>query len=77
VEHRDAPETPNFLSALRISAASHALAGHLVEAQEAVMCIRQIAPTVRVSNVKDWASFRRPDDLARLEDGLRKAGLPV
>jgi hypothetical protein len=22
------------------------------------------------------ASFRRPEDLARLEDGLRKAGLP-
>jgi hypothetical protein len=52
------------------------LAGHLVEAQEAVMRIRQIAPTLRVSNVKDWASFRRPEDLARLENGLRKAGLP-
>jgi TolB-like protein/DNA-binding SARP family transcriptional activator len=69
-------ETPNYLSALRIAAAGNALTGHLVEAQEAVMCIRQIAPTLRVSNVKDWASFRRPEDLARLEGGLRKAGLP-
>ena len=69
-------ETPNFLSALRIAAASHALAGHVVEAHEAVMGIRQIAPTLRVSNVKDWASFRRPDDLARLVEGLRQAGLP-
>jgi hypothetical protein len=40
------------------------------------MRIRQIAPTLRVSTVKDWASFRRPEDLASLEDGLRKAGLP-
>jgi hypothetical protein len=69
-------ETPNYMSALRIAAAGNALAGCLVEAQKAVMCIRQIAPTLRVSNVKDWASFRRPEDLARLEDGLRKAGLP-
>jgi TolB-like protein/DNA-binding SARP family transcriptional activator len=69
-------ETPNYLSALRIAAAGNALTGCLVEAQKAVMCIRQIAPTLRVSNVKDWASFRRPEDLARLEDGLRKAGLP-
>jgi hypothetical protein len=29
-----------------------------------------------VSNIKDWAPFSRPEDLARLEDGLRKAGLP-
>src|SRR5262245_15799057 len=69
-------ETPNFLSALRIAAAGNALTGRLVEAQTAVMCIRQIAPTLRVSKVKEWASFRRPGDLASLEDGLRKAGLP-
>jgi len=69
-------ETPNFLSGLRIAAAGNALSGRLVEAQEALMCIRQIAPTLRVSIVRHWASFRRPEDLARLEDGLRKAGLP-
>jgi tetratricopeptide (TPR) repeat protein len=69
-------ETPNFLSALRIAAAGNALTGRLVEAQEAVVCMQHIAPMLRVSNLKDWASFRRPEDLARLEDGLRKAGLP-
>jgi TolB-like protein len=69
-------ENPNFLSALRVAAAGSALAGRLREAQEAVMCVRRIAPTLRVSTVKDWASFRRPEDLARFEDGLRKAGLP-
>jgi hypothetical protein len=38
--------------------------------------LREIAPAMRVSTVKEWQPFRRPDDLARLEDGLRKAGLP-
>src|SRR5262249_3768776 len=61
-------ETPNFLSALRIAAAGNALTGRLVEAQTAVTCIRQIAPTLRVSSLKGWASFRRSEDLARLEE---------
>jgi hypothetical protein len=33
-------------------------------------------PGFRVSSVKDYLPFRRPEDLARYEDGLRKAGLP-
>jgi hypothetical protein len=35
-----------------------------------------LAPAMRVSTVKEWQPFRQPDDLARLEDGPRKAGLP-
>jgi hypothetical protein len=31
---------------------------------------------MRVAGVKDLLALRRPEDLARLEDGLRKAGLP-
>jgi hypothetical protein len=38
--------------------------------------LRELAPEMRVSSVKEWLPFRRPADLARLEDGLRKAGLP-
>jgi hypothetical protein len=38
--------------------------------------LRDLNPTLRVSNIKDWAPFRRPEDRAKLEDGLRKAGLP-
>jgi hypothetical protein len=29
-----------------------------------------------VSNLKDWVPLRRLEDLAKLQDGLRKAGLP-
>ena len=53
-----------------------ALAGRDSEAQAAMARLREIAPAMRVSTVKEWQPFRRPDDLARLEDGLRKAGLP-
>ena len=69
-------EKSNYLPALRELAASKALAGRDAEAKAAMARLRELAPAMRVSNVKQWQPFRRPDDLARLEDGLRKAGLP-
>jgi TolB-like protein/class 3 adenylate cyclase len=69
-------ERANYLPALRDLAASRALAGQGSQARAAMARLREIAPAMRVSTVKEWQPFRRPDDLARLEDGLRKAGLP-
>jgi TolB-like protein/class 3 adenylate cyclase len=69
-------ERPNYLAAIRELAAASALAGRLPEAQRAMAQLRQIDPTRRVSTVKDWVPLRRPDDLNRLQEGLRKAGLP-
>jgi TolB-like protein len=70
-------EQTNYRTTLLIAAAASALAGRTAQAQKAVARLRQIHPASRVSTVTDWAPpFRRPDDLARLEDGLRKAGLP-
>jgi tetratricopeptide (TPR) repeat protein len=69
-------EHANYLPAIRDLAAANALAGHHAEAQAAMAQLRKIDPAMRVSSVKEWLPFRRPDDLARLEDGLRKAGLP-
>jgi adenylate cyclase len=69
-------EQTNYLTTLVIAAASSALAGHPAEAQKTMARLRELYPTLRVSNVKDWASLHRPEDLARLEEGLRKAGLP-
>ena len=69
-------ENTNYLTTLVIAAASNALAGRPAEAQKTMVRLRELDPALRVSNVKDWAAFRRPEDLARLEEGLRKAGLP-
>lgn len=69
-------ERADYLPAIRELAAANALAGRDSEAQAAMAHLHKIAPAMRVSNVKEWLPFRRPDDLARLEDGLRKAGLP-
>ena len=33
-------------------------------------------PAIRVSDLGYFIPLRRPDDFARLVDGLRKAGLP-
>ena len=59
-----------------VIAASHALAGHQDEAQRAISHLRQLDPTLRISNLGDWLPIRRPKDLATFADGLRRAGLP-
>ena len=67
---------PNLLVAIRESAASNALAGRLLEAQAAMAQLRQFDPELRISNFTDWLPLRQPPDIARYEEGLRKAGLP-
>ena len=69
-------EQANWPAAMRILAASKALIGRIEEAKEAIAHVRTADPTLRVSNLKDVFPFRRPGDLARFEEGLRKAGLP-
>ena len=67
---------PNLLVAVREAAASHALAGRLSKAQNAMASLRQSDPGLRISNFTDWLPLRRPQDIATYEEGLRKAGLP-
>jgi tetratricopeptide (TPR) repeat protein len=69
-------DLPSFLIAIAIIAAGHALAGRTDEAREAMQRLRQLDPALRLSGIKDWLPFHRPDDLATFTDGLRKAGLP-
>jgi hypothetical protein len=38
--------------------------------------LRQLAPDMQISRLKDLMPMRRPDDLHRFIEGLRKAGLP-
>jgi len=69
-------ELPSFLMVVSVIAASHALAGRMDEAQRAMKHLRELDPTLRISNLADWIPIRRPEDLATFADGLRTAGLP-
>jgi hypothetical protein len=46
------------------------------EAQRAIQNLRRLNPALRLSNLKDWLLFHRPEYLTILSDGLRRAGLP-
>jgi tetratricopeptide (TPR) repeat protein len=66
---------PNFGPALRIAAASQALTGRFEDARKTVALLSLADPELRISNLKDRAPWHR-DGLARLAEGLRRAGLP-
>jgi tetratricopeptide (TPR) repeat protein len=69
-------DQPNFLLAWCTTAASNALAGRPAEAARAMTHLRQLAPELRLSNLKDLLTLRRSEDMAKWEEGLRRAGLP-
>jgi adenylate cyclase len=66
----------DYAVAPAIAAASHALAGRLEKARQAMGRLRQNFPTLRISNLRDWLPIRQPEHFTRWADGLRKAGLP-
>ena len=67
---------PTYATAYRIAAASHGLAGRAETAAKALAQLRLIDPAASISLVRDWITLTRPQDYAKLEEGLRKAGLP-
>jgi len=67
---------PNFLISLCVAVASSSLAGRPAEVQKAMARLREIAPALRLSNLRDFMLLGRPEDYNRLVEGLRKAGLP-
>ena len=69
-------EQPNYPAATRILAASKALSGQLSEAHDAMASLRKFDPSLRVSNLLEVYPVRRPENLAKLVEGLRMAGLP-
>jgi adenylate cyclase len=69
-------ESPNLYQALRVAAASYALAGRIEQAQKVMSRMRQIDPILRISNLTGLTPLRRPEDIARNAEGMRKAGLP-
>jgi tetratricopeptide (TPR) repeat protein len=58
-----------------ILAASHASRGEIAEAKAVMERLRRIDPMLRIANPPDWFPVRRPADLARWTEGLRRAGM--
>jgi TolB-like protein len=69
-------ESPNLHQALRAAAVSYALAGRIEQAQKVMFRLREIDPSLRISNLKNFTPLRRPEDMERYAEGMRKAGLP-
>jgi TolB-like protein len=69
-------DLPTFLIVVALIVASHAIAGRIEDARRAMHHLRQLDPTFRISNLRDYLPIRRPQDLAVFADGLRRAGLP-
>jgi adenylate cyclase len=67
---------PNDQILLRMAAASHALAGQITDAQKALARVRHLDPALRLSKIAELAPCRRPEDVAKYVEGMRKAGLP-
>jgi tetratricopeptide (TPR) repeat protein len=68
-------ENPRNPGALRIAAASNALAGRLEEARTALTRALELDPGMRISNLDARVGGFRPAAAAKYADALRKAGL--
>jgi TolB-like protein/Tfp pilus assembly protein PilF len=69
-------DRPNYRPAVFLVAAISALAGAADRARRAVAHIRELEPTACISNAKERMRFYPSEQVARVIEGLRKAGLP-
>jgi len=70
-------KTPDSHSGLRIAAAATAMAGRLADARKLCARLRELDPTLSLSNLGDvMGPYRDPAHLALFAEGLRRAGLP-
>jgi TolB-like protein/class 3 adenylate cyclase len=70
-------DNPHYQPGLRIAPASNAMAGRPEQAHKAVVRLRQLNPTLRVSNLKDvLGPYQQAKHVEQYQEGLRRAGLP-
>jgi adenylate cyclase len=69
-------DLPNWPAGVALAAASYALAGRQEEAGRAAAHLRELIPNVRITDIANLSPLRRPENMARLTEGMRKAGLP-
>jgi len=68
-------ERPNYMTGLRVAAASHTSAGRIADAKLLAARMRDLDPKVRLSTLARLLPLQS-DDLSRWADALRSAGLP-
>jgi hypothetical protein len=56
--------------------ASLAMAGRIAEARRACDAVLQAEPTLRISGIQDKTPFRRREDVEKLGQAYRLAGVP-
>lgn len=66
----------DFRAAVCVVAASHALAGRTDKARLAMERMRNVDASLHVAHLKEWLPIHRTEDLGRLAEGLRLAGMP-
>jgi TolB-like protein len=69
-------DRPVYQLANCMLAANAAKAGHSAEADKAIRQVLKLNPNLRLGDAPNIQFIRRPEDLARWIDALRKAGLP-
>jgi TolB-like protein/class 3 adenylate cyclase/Tfp pilus assembly protein PilF len=68
-------QRPNSLSALRVSIAANALAGHVETARQLLARYRELDPDARLTKMREWWWFRREEDVEKYLEGFRRAGM--
>jgi tetratricopeptide (TPR) repeat protein len=67
---------PNFLGSQRMIFASLAMSGRILEARRVCDAVLQADPTLRISGIKDRAPLQRLEDIEKLAQAYRMAGVP-
>ena len=67
---------PNWVLALRAAMACHAMLGNMEAAQKLWRQVALLSPSDRVSEIRNWAFHRRDQDIAKLQEACRLAGMP-
>jgi tetratricopeptide (TPR) repeat protein len=67
---------PHWLLGMRIAVIGNALAGNLEDARRLGIRMHQLDAGMRISNLREFLPYRRPEDVELLIEGMRLAGLP-
>ena len=69
-------DRPDYAAAFCPAAIATALGRNIDQAGSFMLQMRRSYPEMRISNLADYLVARRPEDMARMTEGLRLAGLP-